>query len=555
MDGSGDMSIETGSDARETVRAYHALSKHRLDRYAPGPGRMDWANQPDPFRRYAGCARTELPLSSRARSADWADVRTGAVAPPAPLDRDGLAALLELSLGLAAWKRFGGNRWALRCNPSSGNLHPTECYLVAPALAGLPAGVHHYEPHDHVLEQRATLPPEAADGLRASLGGAVLVGLSAVHWREAWKYGVRAFRYCQHDAGHAIAAIAYAAALLGWRVRLLDGVADAEASAALGIDREVDCAGAERETFQALLAVAPPQCAPDPDAVLAALRGAAWRGRANRLSASEVDWPDIGRVAVATAKHATPTLRCAHPLLPPLARCAPGQRAADLIRQRRSAQAFDGRSPLDAPAFFRILDALLPREAVPPWDTLPWEPQIHPLFFVHRVAGLEAGLYALPRSEAAAAGLREALAGRWQWDAVPGCPSQLPLRRLLRRDLRAAARTLSCHQEIASDSAFAVTILGDFGGRIADGPHWYRWLHWEAGVLGQVLYLEAEAAGVRGTGIGCYFDDAAHEALGLAGDRWQDLYHFTVGTALDDPRLQSEPAYGHLGPQRRGVSG
>jgi hypothetical protein len=27
-------------------------------------------------------------------------------------------------------------------------------------------------------------------------------------------------------------------------------------------------------------------------------------------------------------------------------------------------------------------------------------------------------------------------------------------------------------------------------------------------VLGQLLYLEAEAAGVRATGIGCYFDDA-----------------------------------------------
>src|SRR5437660_12483691 len=32
-----------------------------------------------------------------------------------------------------------------------------------------------------------------------------LVGLSSIHWREAWKYGERAFRYCQHDVGHALA--------------------------------------------------------------------------------------------------------------------------------------------------------------------------------------------------------------------------------------------------------------------------------------------------------------------------------------------------------------
>jgi nitroreductase len=36
-------------------------------------------------------------------------------------------------------------------------------------------------------------------------------------WREAWKYGERAFRYCQLDTGHAVGALRYAAALLGWR--------------------------------------------------------------------------------------------------------------------------------------------------------------------------------------------------------------------------------------------------------------------------------------------------------------------------------------------------
>lgn len=547
------MNIETGPDSRETVRAYHALSKHRPDRYAPGPGRMDWANQPDPFRRFAGCALTELPLPSQSLSTDWADVRAGAVGSPAPVDLDHLAILLELSLGLAAWKQFAGSRWALRCNPSSGNLHPTECYLVTGACAGLAAGVHHYEPHDHVLEQRAALPPEGADALREALGGAVCVGLSAVHWREAWKYGVRAFRYCQHDAGHAIAALSFAAAALGWRVRLLDGIGDGEASEALGVSRVKDFADAEEETFQALLAIGPPECVSDVAAAFGALRSARWRGRANRLSRSQVDWPDIGRVAGATAKAVTVPMQHAAAGQPPLVTGALGHRAANLIRQRRSAQAFDGQTPLDGAAFFRMLDALLPRDAVPPWDALPWEPAVHPLLFVHRVAGLAPGLYVLPRSAAAAAQLRNALAGPWQWDTVPACPAHLPLRLLVAQDVRSAARTLSCHQEIASDSAFAVAMLADFGGRIADGPHWYRWLHWEAGMLGQVLYLEAEAAGVRGTGIGCYFDDAAHEALGLADERWQDLYHFTVGAAVDDPRLQSEPAYGHLGQRRRGI--
>ena len=78
------------------------------------------------------------------------------------------------------------------------------------------------------------------------------------------------------------------------------------------------------------------------------------------------------------------------------------------------------------------------------------------------------------------------------------------------------------------------------------GAWWYRRLFWEAGALGQVLYLEAEAAGVRGTGIGCYFDDACHQALGLAGDDWQSLYHFTVGGPVEDVRLRTIAPYAHL---------
>ena len=65
-------------------------------------------------------------------------------------------------------------------------------------------------------------------------------------------------------------------------------------------------------------------------------------------------------------------------------------------------------------------------------------------------------------------------------------------------------------------------------------------------MLGQVLYLEAEAANVRGTGIGCYFDDEVHDLLGIKNQTFQSLYHFTVGGAVTDNRLQTLAAYEHL---------
>ncbi|MGH8651935.1 MAG: nitroreductase family protein [Gammaproteobacteria bacterium] len=77
-------------------------------------------------------------------------------------------------------------------------------------------------------------------------------------------------------------------------------------------------------------------------------------------------------------------------------------------------------------------------------------------------------------------------------------------------------------------------------------PWVYPRLFWETGLIGQVLYLEAEAADLRATGIGCFFDDAMHELLGLDDERWQSLYHFTIGGAVWDERLQTSAAYHHL---------
>lgn len=62
-------------------------------------------------------------------------------------------------------------------------------------------------------------------------------------------------------------------------------------------------------------------------------------------------------------------------------------------------------------------------------------------------------------------------------------------------------------------------------------------------MLGQVLYLEAEAAGIRATGIGCFFDDEMHALLGIEDHCWQSLYHFTVGGPIEDPRLMTLPPY------------
>jgi hypothetical protein len=163
------------------------------------------------------------------------------------------------------------------------------------------------------------------------------------------------------------------------------------------------------------------------------------------------------------------------------------------------------------------------------------------------VAGLAPGLYLLERDQAIHDRLRAALRPTFLWERPSDCPEHLRLYCLVQGDLRRTAQIVSCHQEIASDGAFSLGMIADFTQTIrAKGAWWYRRLFWESGLLGQVLYLEGEAAGVRSTGIGCYFDDAFHELLGLNGDEFQDLYHFTVGGPIEDPRLMTLPPYAHL---------
>jgi SagB-type dehydrogenase family enzyme len=538
------VAVKPALSPAEVALAYHARTKHSLQRYAAGPETLDWDLQPNPFREFAGCVRLPLALMADQVGATFAQV----YAPngnPTPLTIATVGALLELSMGLAAWKEYGPDKWALRCNPSSGNLHPTEAYVIASSVPGLDDGLYHYVSRDHALEQRCV---STAGGGAAS--PRLWVGLSSIHWREAWKYGERAFRYCQLDLGHAIGAIRYAAAALGWSAKVVPGLERAPLAALMGLDRSDDFAGtekarAEQEDADVLIAVdakpgagsavvaeAPPAWAPETSQ---------WTGHANVLDRHPMyRWPVINQVSVATQECGAGEPPA--PLNYPPFHQASGQKAAELILGRRSAQRFDRTFTMTADVFFHVLDSVLARP-IAPFDVWDFTPRTHLVLFVHRVDGLAPGLYVLPRHPGMTQTLRDSMTANFEWLTPENAPPHLPLFRLLQGDFRAPAKTACCHQAIASESCFAMSMLSEFEPLVQADPWRYRQLHWETGLVGQVLYLESEAAGLRATGIGCYFDDAMHELLGLKDARFQALYHFTVGNPLTDERISTLPAY------------
>ena len=113
------------------------------------------------------------------------------------------------------------------------------------------------------------------------------------------------------------------------------------------------------------------------------------------------------------------------------------------------------------------------------------------------------GLYFLVRDLAQQTALETALTQADPWQRPLGCPEQLALFQLIEGQTGEAARQISCFQEIASEGCFSLGMIAEYEEPLQQyGPWFYPRLFWEAGVIGQVLYLEAEAAGVRSTGIG-----------------------------------------------------
>ena len=183
------------------------------------------------------------------------------------------------------------------------------------------------------------------------------------------------------------------------------------------------------------------------------------------------------------------------------------------------------------------------RHALPPWSVQAWPARLHLALYVHAVQELPHGLYLLVRDHADLENLRPKFDSRFLWQRVTQAPPHLPLYCLAQAKARQTAMHLNCHQEIAGDGVFALSMLAEFEPVIRSEPWRYPELFWEAGMIGQALYLEAEAIGLRGTGMGCFFDDAIHQLLGLRDRGLQCLYGFTVGAPIDDPRLATLPPY------------
>ena len=511
----------------QTVFHYHETTKHSQQRYARSLGYMDWSTQPNPFRNYNGAESITLPLALQNATPPYHLLDSDL--PSAPLLKESLSQLLQFSMGLAAWKVSGESSWAVRCNASSGNLHPTEAYIVLPPVLkeqNNKTTLFHYTPKNHALENLAAFETSFWKDLPKK---SFLVGLSSISWREVWKYGERAFRYVNLDAGHAWQSLVVSAKMLGWKITRLDSVSDDEISTLLGVNQSNRFF--EKEIADMLFVVSPEFVYPSLSiGALVEKAPLKYEGVANKLSPSMQNWDIIPEIENATS---TLQIKQKEAKLSSVIK-EPTQESKTVVLNRRSIHVMDTEtSKITKKQFHSILSSIHDSQ-----DSK--ENSAHLVLFVHRVEGYESGLYIYIRNERDKEPFKEQMHTAFKWSGT----ELEDLYFLESGDLQMASKAISCSQDIASDGAFSLGMLCNFSEQLqTHGAHRYKELYWECGAIGQQLYLEATSLGLSGTGIGCFLDDTVHNILGLKDNRFQTLYHFTVGRGYVDSRIQTRAAY------------
>ncbi|MGR9108177.1 MAG: nitroreductase, partial [Gammaproteobacteria bacterium] len=263
----------------------------------------------------------------------------------------------------------------------------------------------------------------------------------------------------------AIGAVTFAAATLGWKTRLIHSVTDNELATLLGLRQQT---GIEAEHPDCLLAIFPfdvDETRIDPivnlpTALLERLKTIEFDGCPNQLSNKHHDWPTIERVAEACRLDSNcPLDHKRYPLIKPDNKIEFDQdrqlSARKIIRERRSALAMDGRSTISRNTFYRMMMRVSPQMGKNIIEVLPWRACVSLAIFIHRVDDLPSGLYMLVRDPAHEPSLKKAFRSEFHWNKPEGCPETLPLYLLQVADAYEVAQTISCHQDIAADGAFA----------------------------------------------------------------------------------------------------
>jgi SagB-type dehydrogenase family enzyme len=447
---------------------------------------LDWDIRPLPFKIYPALEQIRLPTDLPALAVDtFAALAPGSpAARPSPLDLERLAALLFFSAGVTRVKTYpGGAQVHFRAAASTGALYQTEVYVVAGALEGLEPGVYHFGPGDFSLRRlragdfRGAVALAAADDAVAAQPASLV--LSAIYWRNTWKYQARGYRHLFWDSGTLLGQLLAVARALDVPARLVTGFVDAQLNGLLGLDalKEGALAVVPLGVAGAVAAAPPVITTLAPEVVPLSSREVdypvlrdAYDNSTLDSEAEVSDWREYD-IPPASSR-ADVVFQDLTPLGAPLG--AAGRSLAETIAKRGSTREFSGEA-IGAEA---LSSALHHATRGFPADVPSGLVDLY--VNVHAVTGIDPGAYAYDRHAHA-------------------------LVRLRAGDVREASAFLCLEQALGGTSSATVFFLADLARALERwGNRGYRLVNLEAGLIGGRLYLGAYGQRFGASGLTFY---------------------------------------------------
>jgi SagB-type dehydrogenase family enzyme len=442
---------------------------------------LDWDIKPFPFKVYTDVPAIVLPRDVDVVGTPALDAlaRRGPAAGRLTLAM--LAALLYYTAGVTKKKTYpGGGEVLFRAAASTGALYQTEVYVVAGEVDGLAPGLYHFCPGDFTLRRlregdvRGALAEAAAEGSVARRAATLV--LTAIYWRNTWKYQARGYRHFFWDSGTMLANALAVGDALGLAPRVLTGFVDVEVNHLLGVDQT-------REAALELVPVGPEGPAAPAGGPLPAIAH-----EMMPLSSEEVDYPALREVHAASSlaraadvaawrRASAPPSREPHGAL--VALPEPPRESLPLgeVIQRRASTRRFAHAPISAAQLAGALWA-----ATRPIDADAPSGLVDLYVIVNAVEGLAPGAYA------------------W-W---PGRGLEL----IRAGEFRRESAHLTLEQPLGGDAAATMYFLAPLDGLLsAWGERGYRLANLEAGVAGGRAYLAAYATGFGASGLTFYDAD------------------------------------------------
>lgn len=411
-------------------------------------------------------------------------------------------------------------------------LYPAEIYLLTRNDTAVPAGIYNYQVKDHALVQvwqsYSWSALQAACLWHPALERThIALIVTAVFYRSAWRYGDRAYRRICLDIGHLLGNVELAANINDFRAHFIGGFVDAQMNELLYLDPEQEGVlavvalanllevGENLSTFPAVLASA--TCY-DYGAIASGELLKAYHC-ASALTNSDIIY--------GMAKE-TPSPPAKEPTEPPASkynfpfglRVSLSKTIIDwetnlaalqqTILQRRSTRQYSGQG-IEVDQLAALLTfAYHPQDYRDQGlDEAPsfFDPTLVETFIaVTRVKDLEEGCY---------------------YYAV----AEHELRQIRFKNFQEQLHFLCLNQDLGRDAAVVIFHTANLERAIARyGERAYRYLHMDAGHLGQRINLAATALGLGVSGIGGFFDDQVNDLLGIPPQE-AVLYITTVGKA------------------------